>query len=150
MSFEENQFELPEIIEKEITLGKRDYRIHKLDPVSAFRWVPQLIGNSSNINPENLSKVLLNGILSFTKLEKKQLTEFFNDILKHAEVKYPAGWMPFIGLDGNYTTRSNKVVIPLLVHIFMFTVIDFFDPALMEGLVEGLTSNFPEDGQKIS
>lgn len=136
--------------EKEITLLGKEFQIRKFNPQAGCYWAFQLFGNLSSLDGGNLLDKIASFVDTFVRMDQKRFAQFQKDCLSHVSVKYPTGWHPFIRLDGNFESNDVPLISLLMVNAFMFTVADFFDPALLESLGATFQTFFPTDGSGTS
>lgn len=123
--------------EKEIPLRGNLFKVRKFTPHAACYWAARLFGDlmakANGFSMEKLPEL----IHDFSEMPRKDFESFQNDCLSFVSVKFETGWHSLLNSDGHLTKTDlkNPEVMALMFHSFLFSMSDFFDPALLEGLM---------------
>lgn len=123
--------------EKEIDIKGKTFKIKKFTPQIACYWATRLFGDLiAKVNGFSMEK-LPELIQEFTHMPRRDYEDFQRDCLRFVYVKFDSGWAPLVNSDGFFTVPEidSPTVLQLMLHSFLFSIVDFFDPALLEGLV---------------
>lgn len=133
--------------EKELTLGSSTFKIRKFTPDVACYWATRLFGDlmaqANGFSLEKLPEI----VKDFTRMERKDFAAFQRDCLSFVTVKFESGWHSLLNSDGHITKTDlkNPEIMALSIHSFMFSIADFFDPALLETMLGALPVSETEE-----
>lgn len=119
---------------EDITIDTQLYRINKFTPDKACKWAFRLFGSMANMSTED---DFIKKVEEFTAMPEKDFKEFQKDCLQFVVAVYPAQNAPVINNDGTIALAdiAATTIFQLTLHSFMFSISDFFDPALLESLM---------------
>lgn len=135
-------------MEKEIPLGDRVFIVKKFTPQKACYWAFQLLGNIEFFG----DKAFIEKIQKFIVMDEKKFEQFQRDCLSFVFVKMDSGNHCLVNSDGFLTVLDllNVDLFQLTTHSFMYSMSDFFDQALIQGLIRTVVDSFPQVGSETS
>jgi hypothetical protein len=136
--------------EKAVKVGAKDFIIRKFTPQLGCYWVFQLLGSlASGMD----GKGMMSAVQSFMQMTPERFQQFQTDCLQFALFKNETGIHSVMSREG-FVAYPGELTGPelfqLTTHAFMYTLMDFLDPALLEGLGSEMSTIFPQTGKETS
>lgn len=118
---------------QEITIYDRAFTIKKFTPETGCYWATKLLGRMTTLKGNDFAEK----IQDFTDMDKKQFREFQRDCLERVFYRLDGGESaPFMNSEGFLTIPDimPDAVFELTIRSFMFSIVDFFSPDLLQRL----------------
>lgn len=125
--------------EKTLIIEDQTFHVRKFTPEVGCYWAARLFGDlmgsasGKGFSMQNLPKI----IQDFTRMPRQDFALFQRDCLSFVRVKFDSGMHDLVDPDGFLTLVdiSSPAVFQLTIHSFMFSMTDFLDPSLLDGLL---------------
>lgn len=136
------------VTEKEITLEGRTFRLRKFDPETGCYWGLKLFGSMASGFGGAID--LANKVQEFVNMPRAQFKEFQRDCLSHVSECLAAGPAAVINAQGVPTVVDfdHTLAFELMIHSFMFSIADFFTPALLDRLMGAIMDVMPSQEEE--
>ena len=131
---------------KSIEIKGRKFVLEKFDPLFGVYIATTFIGEISNrkAGVEGIIKALLSK-------PKNEFIQLQKDILAYCYEILPAGRTPVVDESGNFAIQdvSSALVLSLLIQSLMFSMTDFFDKEVMDGMMSQVDQSLKGLGQSL-
>lgn len=132
---------------KELEFDGFNFKIQKFTPEIACRWAFRFLGTTATIDGDGFSDKVAKFIDLITE-DPKQFASFQKDCLSRVLVKMEAGSFPLMNDEGFLIIPEGKLkntsIFQLTLNAFMFTISDFFAPALIQGMWAAVLGSLPK------
>jgi hypothetical protein len=136
--------------EKQIEINGKKFTVKKFTPQLGCYWVFQLLGSlASGMD----GKGMMSAVQSFMQMTPDRFQHFQADCLKSCYFQNSNGLFSLMNQNGSMAypgELTGPELFQLTTHAFMYTLMDFLDPALLEGLGSEMSMIFPQTGKETS
>lgn len=121
---------------KSTIIKGRTFHIKKFDPMFGFWLTTTVLGDL--VGKKNKLDAM---IQSLTKKPREEFMELQKEVLKYCYEELPVGPTRVLDENGNYSVElTAPIIMSLFVQTILFSITDFFDQEVMEGIVKEVTS----------
>lgn len=143
---------------KEHIIGDRTFRIRKFTPQVGCQWAFKLIGTVSSVAVTVMGKGEVNDgdvvkkLTNFTNMDPEDFKLLYQNCLEVVFEVIPGGTLQVVNSEGFPSVKDfeSPLAFELMTASFLFSMIDFFDKALLARLGGMVQDTFQTVGKEIS